>query len=175
MDCCNQVIQPSKKLEKLIWILKLIIILNIIIFIVKICFNLSKDSSFSDIFNLIFIILAINTLFYLFMVFYIFFTLFNAIFSFIKLGTFLQMLLQGSFKNIEQKRLIFIVIDFIFYIFVIVISFESYKEMKGIFLDAQTLPQNENTYDEENNNNNFNNNNQGFKAFSGKGVVVGES
>ena len=186
--CCQEVIQPNEKLKKLTNVLKIICIISIFLPIIELAIGIQNTSySFIYIFNIIFLILSIVTGFYLYIVFFIFYTLLNSIESFIYLGGILQKLIQSN-KLDSVKELIFCGIEFVFYIFSIFVSFESYKEMKAILLE-NGMPQNQNNYgtnygnmSNENtitgNNNNSNNTNTGnrtFVPFSGRGVAVGGS
>ena len=185
--CCQEVIQPNEKLKKLKNVLKIICIISIFLPIIGIFFDKRTPFSFIFIINIMFLILAIITGFYLYIVFFIFYTLLNSIESFIYLGGILQKLIQSN-KLDSVKELIFCGIEFVFNIFSIYVSFESYKEMKALLLEGG-IPQNQNNYgtnygnmSNENtitgNNNNSNNTNTGnrtFVPFSGRGVAVGGS
>ena len=182
-DCCQEVIQPNEKLKKLKNILIIICIINIFLPIIGIFFDKRTPFSFIFIINIMFLILAIITGFYLYIVFFIFYTLINTIYSFIFLGEFLQKLIQKTQIG-SYKELIFSVVEFVFNIFSIYVSFESYKEMKALLLEGG-IPQNQNNYGDnygnisnENSNNSNSNNNSGnrtFVPFSGRGVAVGGS
>ena len=167
MDCCQEVIHPNKKLKKMYILLKLIVIFNIILVILQIYF-IEVTPSFTDCFNILFLILAIMTGFYLYAVFYIFFNLFNVITSFVSLGIIIQRYILNN-EEIQQKLLLFSIISFIFYIFSIYIVFFTYKEMKAILLENGT-----NNLSQELENR-YNSPVYNFKAFSGRGVVVGGS
>jgi hypothetical protein len=184
--CCQEVIQPNEKLKKLKNVLIIICIITIFLPIIKAFLKInSSSSSFIFIINILFLILAIVTGFYLYIVFFIFYTLINTIYSFVFLGTVLQKLIQSN-KLDSKGQLIFCIIEFVFYIFSVYVSFESYKEMKAILLEGG-MPQNQNNYGDmsnennyignNNNSNNTNNNtgNKTFVPFSGRGVAVGGS
>ena len=89
MECCQEVIQPNRKLKKMYIVLKLIVIFNIILMVLQ-AYIIEVAPSFTDFFNILFLILAIMTGFYLYAVFYIFFNLLNVITSFVSLGTLIQ-------------------------------------------------------------------------------------
>ena len=167
MECCQEVIQPNRKLKKMYIVLKLIVILNIILIILQI-YVIEVTPSFTDFFNILFLILAIMTGFYLYAVFYIFFNLFNVITSFVSLGIIIQRYILNN-QEIQQKLLLFSIISFIFYIFSIYIVFFTYKEMKAILLENSS-----NNLSKELENR-YNSPVYSFKAFSGRGVVVGGS
>ena len=181
MDCCQQVIIPSEKLKKLNNILKIICIINIILPIINgIILNKVPNSSFGIFMSTFFLLFAITSGFYLYIVLYIFFTLIDSVYYFIYLGGFIQMVIQN--KTIDYKKLILYPINVIFYIFAIFVSFQSYKEMKGILLEGGVAQNqndteqglNPNYNDNTNNNTNTNTNtNNRFVPFSGRGVVVG--
>ena len=167
MDCCQEVIQQNKKLKKMYIVLKLIIILNIILVILQI-YVIEVTPSFTDFFNILFLILIIMTGFYLYAVLYIFFNLFSVITSFVSLGIIIQRYILNN-EEIQEKLLIFNIICFIFYIFSIYIVFPTYKEMKAILLENGS-----NNLSQELENR-FNSSVNSFKAFSGRGIVVGGS
>jgi hypothetical protein len=162
MECCQEVIQPNRKLKKMYIVLKLIVIFNIILMVLQ-AYIIEVAPSFTDFFNILFLILAIMTGFYLYAVFYIFFNLFNVITSFVSLGTLIQNHILNN-DEIQQKILLFGLISIFFYSFSIYIVFNTYKEMKAILIEdseGQELEDNINTKVKS------------FKAFSGKGVMVG--
>ena len=72
-------------------------------------------------------------------------------------------------EEIQEKLLFFNIICFIFYIFSIYIFFPTYKEMKAILLENGS-----NNLSQELENR-FNSSVNNFKAFSGRGIVVGGS
>ena len=168
MDCCHEVIQPNEKLKKMYIVLKLIVIFNIILLIIQ-TYIIESPSSFTDFFNILFLILAIMTGFYLYAVFYIFFNLFNVITAFVSVGTIIQRYILNN-EEIQQKILIFNIVCLLFYILAIYIVFNTYKEMKALLIDGGG---NNNLSQELEDKSNENKSN--FKAFSGKGVVVGGS
>lgn len=168
MDCCQEVIKPNEKLKRLYILLKFIIIFNIILLILQ-AYISEIPPSFTDFFNILFLILAIMTGFYIYAVFYIFFNLFNVITSFVTLGTIIQRYFLNN-EEIQETLLIFGIVSFLFYIFSIYIVFNTYKEMKAILLDNGGP----NNFSQELNERN-NEPSSNFKAFSGKGVVVGGS
>ena len=162
MESCQEVIQPNRKLKKMYIVLKLIVIFNIILMVLQ-AYIIEVAPSFTDFFNILFLILAIMTGFYLYAVFYIFFNLFNVITSFVSLGTLIQNHILNN-DEIQQKILLFGLISIFFYSFSIYIVFNTYKEMKAILIEdseGQELEDNINTKVKS------------FKAFSGKGVMVG--
>ena len=168
MDCCHEVIQPNEKLKKMYIVLKLIVIFNIILLIIQ-TYIIESPSSFTDFFNILFLILAIMTGFYLYAVFYIFFNLFNVITAFVSLGTIIQRHLLNN-EEIKQKIFIFNIVCLIFYILAIYIVFNTYKEMKTLLIDGGGNNNLSQELEDKNNETKTN-----FKAFSGKGVVVGGS
>ena len=167
MDCCQEVIHPNKKLKKMYIVLKLIVIFNIILMVLQ-AYIIEVAPSFTDFFNILFLILIIMTGFYLYAVLYIFFNLFSVITSFVSLGIIIQRYILNN-EEIQQKILIFSIISFIFYIFSIYIVFPTYKEMKAILLENGS-----NNLSQELENR-FNSSVNSFKAFSGRGIVVGGS
>ena len=120
MECCQEVIQPNRKLKKMYIVLKLIVIFNIILMVLQ-AYIIEVAPSFTDFFNILFLILAIMTGFYLYAVFYIFFNLFNVITSFVSLGTLIQNHILNN-EEIQQKLLLFGLISIFFYSFSINIS-----------------------------------------------------
>ncbi len=162
MDCCQEVIHPNKKLKKMYIVLKLIVIFNIILMVLQ-AYIIEVAPSFTDFFNILFLILAIMTGFYLYAVFYIFFNLFNVITSFVSLGTLIQNHILNN-EEIQQKLLLFGLISIFFYSFSIYIVFNTYKEMKAILIEGSEGQELED---------NINTKVKSFKAFSGKGVMVG--
>ena len=60
MECCQEVIQPNRKLKKMYIVLKLIVIFNIILMVLQ-AYIIEVAPSFTDFFNILFLILAIMT------------------------------------------------------------------------------------------------------------------
>ena len=162
MECCQEVIQPNRKLKKMYIVLKLIVIFNIILMVLQ-AYIIEVAPSFTDFFNILFLILAIMTGFYLYAVFYIFFNLLNVITSFVSLGTLIQNHILNN-EEIQQKLLLFGLISIFFYSFSIYIVFNACKEMKAILIEGSEGQELED---------NINTKVKSFKAFSGKGVMVG--
>ena len=128
MECCQEVIQPNRKLKKMYIVLKLIVIFNIILMVLQ-AYIIEVAPSFTDFFNILFLILAIMTGFYLYAVFYIFFNLLNVITSFVSLGTLIQNHILNN-EEIQQKLLLFGLISIFFILFQFILCLIHIKKWK---------------------------------------------
>ncbi len=182
VSCCQPMVEENDVIKKI----KPLLNIGIMIYIVL---------TFVDLFYLV----TGNFLSYLFLTLALFFLSHNKCFFIFQLYTIFSILLvfgtiipnvgiiiQINFQNGSDDVIRFCIFIFIiiFSVFIFYFSFVAYKEIKYLFSQRAGGPQlvpsymapNVNNYNSHNNNSNNNNNQNksgGFKAFSGKGYVVG--
>ena len=200
---CQRAFEPSPQLEKSLFMIKIICVINVIVVILHI-YPLNANIMM-DILSCILIFLAYNSLLFYYSQIYILISCINLIFMIDSVGTFFQKVYASkvdtkTLTGVEYYSIGVNSFSLVFYVFAIAMVFSFYKEIRaqyyenaGVnFGDNVEQPANNNINGNENrapwannainnnnynnNNNNYNNNNnqqRGFVAFSGRGVRVG--
>ena len=190
MSCCQQVIELTDKGKQLKTILQVLCAIEVIFFIAR-CFS-GHMTSFTPIMLIILLVMAFTSCYYFFSGFTSFFILYELIYSFANVGRIIQNYF-GDGPSKDKTSLSDFIVEVLYFAFSIVLLiyvFFAYREFKAIALTTGAQPQfmsggmaqsrTANVYrreDYENQQSSSNNNNNqskgGFKAFSGKGTVVG--
>ena len=180
VSCCQPMVEENDVIKKIKPILKLGIIIYIILTFVDL-FYLYTENFFSYIFlSLALFLLSHNKCFFIFQLY----TIFSILLVFGTIIPHVGIIIQTNFVNGANSIIRFCIFIFIiiFSVFIFYFSFVAYKEIKYLLSQRVGGPQlipsymapNVNNYSSNNNSNNNNQNKSGgFKAFSGKGYVVG--
>ena len=187
MNCCQQVIELTDKGKKLKTTLQILCAIEGLFFVIRL---FSKTMvSFTPIMLIILLIMTFTSCYFYFSGFTSFLILYELIYSFATVGTIIQIYFAKGSLQVTPFIFIVEVLYFAFSIVLLIYVFLAYREFKAIALATGAQPQfmnggisgnrPANVYrsgDYENQQSSNNNNNQskgGFKAFSGKGTVVG--
>ena len=187
MNCCQQVIELTDKGKQLKTILQILCAIEGLFFVIRL---FSKTMvSFTPIMLIILLIMTFTSCYFYFSGFTSFLILYELIYSFATVGTIIQIYFAKGSLQVTPFIFIVEVLYFAFSIVLLIYVFLAYREFKAIALATGAQPQfmnggisgnrPANVYrsgDYENQQSSNNNNNQskgGFKAFSGKGTVVG--
>ena len=187
MNCCQQVIELTDKGKQLKTILQIFCAIEGLFFVIRL---FSKTMvSFTPIMLIILLIMTFTSCYFYFSGFTSFLILYELIYSFATVGTIIQIYFAKGSLQVTPFIFIVEVLYFAFSIVLLIYVFLAYREFKAIALATGAQPQfmnggisgnrPANVYrsgDYENQQSSNNNNNQskgGFKAFSGKGTVVG--
>ena len=130
-NICKEIITPSEKLKKYNYCFILIIIIFIILFIIDIN-NFNIDKSYFNLFMSFVLLEIIITKYYHFVKILSFMILLSIINIIIYLGLFFQ---NNYSIQENQLLLLYIFISFFVYCLTLYVLYESYKEMKAIFLE----------------------------------------
>ena len=185
MNCCQQVIELTDKGKQLKTTLQILCALEGLFFIIRLFSQTML--SFTPIMLIILLIMTFTSCYFYFSGFTSFLILYELIYSFANVGKIIQNYFASG--AVPIKPFIVEVLYFAFSIVLLIFVFLAYREFKAIALATGAQPQfmsggmganrPANVYrsgDYENQQSSSNNNNQskgGFKAFSGKGTVVG--
>lgn len=136
---CNiqPVLQADAKLNKMLVLVKIILIVNLFSCFLRIFLNPS-DMIF-DLFGCLFLFLAYNSVYFLYMAMYIIFSLINSVMLFISCATVFQMLIQKTLGSLLSHIPLILGISlylFIFYTFAIIFTYPVYKEMKAQLMES---------------------------------------
>lgn len=190
---CQRVIQPTARLSKMLNFLKILMIINLIIPVLRIIMG-KYDDILNDFLCLFILWGASESCHFLIAGFYIMFIIINNLISFFLIGAYVQAVIQGAVLN--SSHILFLCINifiFLFYSFAVIIVFPAYKEMKAIFFESAGAAIAERNNDMEShlrpsNNNQASgrvinqgqshnasagNNNNHFVPFSGRGMQLG--
>jgi hypothetical protein len=175
---CQPVIQGDGKLKKMIIFVQIILIVNLVSSFLRLFLN--PSDIILDLFGVLFLYLASQTLYFIYMGIYIILSLYNTVMLFISCGTLFQMLIQGTLGDLKPaipKILGISVYLLVFYIFAIVFTYPVYKEMKAQLMEgfgggAAVGSANYNRVNDEERPS-TDPSSRGFQAFAGRGVAVG--
>jgi len=183
---CRRMINPSPKLEKILTFLRILILINLIVPVLKILIE-RADDLLNDLICVFILWGACESCNFLIAGFYIMIVMINNFTSFFLIGAYVQAIIQGAVLN--NKHVLFLCVYtfiFLFYSFTIAIVFPAYKEMKAIFVESTSNLRRSNDMEENLGPGNYNNvsernenlnqqvgNNQNFVPFSGRGVQLG--
>ena len=137
---CRNIIEPTKKLQKYIYCIALLIFIYISLFILN-YFYVKFDETYFNLFLSIILLEIILTKYYQFIKivsFMIFLCFMN---NLMNLGLFIQ----NKYSIKENKlKLFYILFSFFIYFLSIYILFQAYKEMKAIFIEEYVNSNNDN-------------------------------
>ncbi len=137
---CRNIIEPTKKLQKYIYCIALLIFIYISLFILN-YFYVKFDETYFNLFLSIILLEIILTKYYQFIKivsFMIFLCFMN---NLMNLGLFIQ----NKYSIKENKlKLFYILFSFFIYFLSIYILFQAYKEMKAIFIEEYGNSNNDN-------------------------------
>ena len=186
LSCCSPIIEENGNLKKL----KPILIIGVIIFGVLLIVDVLIDRHFYlyyFVLGITLLLMVVNRCYFAFW----YYTLFLVVYIFSSLLSKIGIYIQRRFDNLPIKNFCVYLFAFIFVHIMFYFAFRAYKEMKYLYLmklntsqqldkgilDGTLEANNDyNTnYNSKSNNNANNNNKSGFKAFSGKGYIVGGS
>ena len=162
MNCLRAVINPNRKLSKMIDLSKLMFIFQICLIIIKYINRLQQVNildSIIDIFSILFLYLMISTIFYIFAGLYLITTFFSILYLFFDIGIFFQNYWANNINKMSKNTFIIITICFSYSLFSINVIFNIYKELKAQYLESIGIRFRDNNNNINNNNNNNNNNN----------------
>ena len=128
---CREIINPTKKLQKFNYFLVLILIIFIILFILDTLY-IKADKSYYNFFLSFILLEIIITKYYIFVKIFSFMIILSLMNNIMYLGLFFQN--NNSIK--ENKLKLFYFFNSIFaHLISIYVLFQSYKEMKAIFIE----------------------------------------
>ena len=130
-NICKPIIRPSKKLQKMNYILILILLIFILLFILN-YFYLRIEKSYLYIILSIILLEIIMSKYYKFVKVFTFALFISCFSSIIKLGLFLQ---NGFSITRYDINFYYIIFAIIFHIVTIFLSYELHKEMKIIYIE----------------------------------------
>ena len=130
-NICKPIIRPSKKLQKMNYILILILLIFILLFILN-YFYLRIEKSYLYIILSIILLEIITSKYYKFVKVFTFALFISCFSSIIKLGLFLQ---NGFSITRYDINFYYIIFAIIFHIVTIFLSYELHKEMKIIYIE----------------------------------------
>ena len=170
MNCFIPIINPDRKLKKMINLSNIILIIQIIINTIKFRHRMDQEIIMDiliDILSFLFLILMNYTFFYIYGGLYLISTFFNILYLIFDIGIFFQN--YFLYKSIKMRTNAFIIITIClsFYIFSLIVIFNIFKELKSQYLesigiryrDRNNNGNNNNITNNNNENNNNNNNN----------------
>lgn len=140
---CRRIINPSARLEKMLSFLRVIMIINLIIPILRILTD-KYDDLINDLLCVFILWAATESCHFLIAGFYIMIVIINNFISFFLIGAYIQAILQGAVLN--SSHILFLCINifiFLFYAFAVVIVFPAYREMKAVFMESVGLRANQ--------------------------------
>ena len=182
--CCNEVIEPSLKMGRIVTLLKYVATIHFILIFADL-FIIETGLFFTLFIQAIVLLIGISSKYFSHFLLFILFSFFNIFWTFQTLGEWFQ---KGFYKNDSSFEFCFLVFLIVFEIFSIFVIFQAYKQAKqeyrikfgyaaqenGLGENLQNAQDLNNAQDFNNDNNNNNNNdNGGFVPFQGIGIAVG--
>lgn len=135
-DLCRRIINPSARLVKMLFFLRIIIITNLIIPILRALMD-RFDDLINDLLCVFILWAATESCNFLIAGFYIMIVIINNLISFFLIGAYIQAITQGAV--LKTSHVLFLCMNifiFLFYSFAVVIVFPAYKEMKAVFMQS---------------------------------------
>jgi hypothetical protein len=161
MNCLREVINPNRKLNKMICLSKLMFIFQIFLNILKFIYRIQQVNildSIIDIFSILFLFMMISTFFYIFAALYLISTFFSILYLFFDISIFFQNYWANNINKMTKNALIIITICFSYSIFSMNVIFHIFKELKAQYLESIGIRFREIGNNNNNNNININNN-----------------
>jgi hypothetical protein len=182
---CNTqpVITGNEKLKKMIVMVQIILIINLVSSFLRLFLN--PSDMIMDLFGVLFLYLAAQTLYFLYMAIYILLSLLNALLLFVNCGTLMQMVIQktlGDLAPLIPRVLGISLYLLVFYVFAIIFTYPVYKEMKaqlmesfggGSSIDSRNYSASQDQERPQSTDASQNSRATRFQAFAGRGVAVG--
>ena len=186
MNCFLPVINPDRKLKKMVNLSNIILIIQIIINTIKFNHRIGQEifmDTIFDILSFIFLLLMNYTFFYIYGGLYLIITFLNILYLFFDIGIFFQNYFLYKSIKMHINTLIIITICLSFYIFSLIVIFKIFKELKtqyleliGIrYLDRNNNGNNNNIDNNNERNNNHNNNNENNNLNNNINIIVNEN
>jgi hypothetical protein len=186
MNCFLPVINPDRKLKKMVNLSNIILIIQIIINTIKFNHRIAQEiltDTVIDILSFIFLLLMNYTFFYIYGGLYLIITFLNILYLFFDIGIFFQNYFLYKSIKMHINTLIIITICLSFYIFSLIVIFKIFKELKtqyleliGIrYLDRNNNGNNNNIDNNNERNNNHNNNNENNNLNNNINIIVNEN
>ena len=186
MNCFIPIINPDRKLKKMINLSNIILIIQIIINTIKFNHRIAQEiltDTIIDILSFIFLLLMNYTFFYIYGGLYLIITFLNILYLFFDIGIFFQNYFLYKSIKMHINTLIIITICLSFYIFSLIVIFKIFKELKtqyleliGIrYLDRNNNGNNNNIDNNNERNNNHNNNNENNNINNNINIIVNEN
>ena len=186
MNCFIPIINPDRKLKKMINLSNIILIIQIIINTIKFNHRIAQEiltDTVIDILSFIFLLLMNYTFFYIYGGLYLIITFLNILYLFFDIGIFFQNYFLYKSIKMHINTLIIITICLSFYIFSLIVIFKIFKELKtqyleliGIrYLDRNNNGNNNNIDNNNERNNNHNNNNENNNLNNNINIIVNEN
>ena len=186
MNCFLPVINPDRKLKKMVNLSNIILIIQIIINTIKFNHRIAQEiltDTIIDILSFIFLLLMNYTFFYIYGGLYLIITFLNILYLFFDIGIFFQNYFLYKSIKMHINTLIIITICLSFYIFSLIVIFKIFKELKtqyleliGIrYLDRNNNGNNNNIDNNNERNNNHNNNNENNNLNNNINIIVNEN
>jgi hypothetical protein len=186
MNCFLPVINPDRKLKKMVNLSNIILIIQIIINTIKFNHRIAQEiltDTIIDILSFIFLLLMNYTFFYIYGGLYLIITFLNILYLFFDIGIFFQNYFLYKSIKMHINTLIIITICLSFYIFSLIVIFKIFKELKtqyleliGIrYLDRNNNGNNNNIDNNNERNNNHNNNNENNNINNNINIIVNEN
>ena len=184
--CCNEVIEPSLKMGRMVILLKYVVTIHFILIFADL-FIIETGFFFLLFIQTIVLLIGISSKYFSHFLLFILINFFNIFLTFETLGEWFQ---TGFYKNDSSFTFCFFVFMFVFEIFCIFVIFQAYKQSKQEYRikfgyiagevgleenlqNAQDMNNNGQDFNNNEDNNNNNNNNGGFIPFQGRGIAVG--
>ena len=161
MNYFEPVINPDRKLQKMVKLSNIIMIIQIIINTIKFNHRIGQEifmDTILDILSFIFLLLMNYTFFYIYGGLYLIITFFNILYLLFDIGVFFQNYFLHISIKMQINAFIIISICLSFYIFSLIVIFNIFIELKTQYLELIGV-----RYRDRNNNgnnNNINNNNE---------------
>lgn len=182
---CNTqpMMTANDKLKKMIVMVQIILIVNLASSFLRLFLN--PSDMLIDLIGVLFLYLAVQTLYFIYMGIYILLGLLNSVLLFVYCGTLFQMVIQKTLGDIAPevpKRLGISLYLFVFYVFAIIFTYPVYKEMKaqlmesfggGASIDSRNYSANQDQERVQPSEASQNSRTGRFQAFAGRGVAVG--
>ena len=183
--CCNEVIEPSLKMGRIITLLKYVATINFILIFADL-FIMGTGYFFLLFIQTIVLLIGISSKYFSHFLLFILFSFFNIFWTFQTLGEWFQ---KGFYKNDSSFEFCILVFLIVFEIFSTFVIFQAYKQAKQEYRikfgyapqenelgenlqNAQDM-NNGQDFNNDNHNNNNNNDNGGFVPFQGRDFAVG--
>jgi hypothetical protein len=182
---CNTqpIMTGNEKLKKMVVMVQIILIINLVSSFLRLFLN--PSDMIMDLFGILFLFLATQTLYFIYMAIYILVCLYNAVMLFVRCGILIQMVIQktlGDLAPVVPKILGISLYLFVFYVFAIIFTYPVYKEMKaqlmesfggGASVDSGNYSAAQDQERPQPTESSQSSRAGGFQAFAGRGVAVG--
>ena len=186
MNYFEPVINPDRKLQKMVKLSNIIMIIQIIINTIKFNHRIGQEifmDTIFDILGFILLLLMNYTFYYIYGGLYLIIAFFNILYLLFDIGIFFQNYFLHKSIKMPINTFIIITICLSFYIFSLIVIFNIFKELKTQYLEFIGIRYRERNNNGNNNNinninernNNHNNNNENNNLNNNINIIVNEN